>query len=183
MSAAAAQRAALPAGALRRAVPADAACLAMLGGATFLHAFAHDHPGDGLVAHVTGQHSVAWYATALVDPAAAVWIVETPLAAPIGYAVLTAPAVSAGAEPGDLELKRIYMLGPWQGGGWGARLLGAVEAEARARGAGRLLLCVYSANVAAQRFYVRQGYADTGFRQNFMVGAARFADLIFAKPL
>lgn len=173
----------LPPATLRRAVPADAARLALLGGATFLHSFAHDHPGDGLVAHVTGQHSAVWYAAALADPASAVWIAETPLGAPVGYAVLTPPAVPGGAAPGDLELKRIYLLGPWQGGGRGARLLEAVEAEARARGAGRLLLCVYSANAGAQRFYARQGYADTGVRQDFMVGEARFADLVFAKRL
>ena len=173
----------VPEATVRRATPADAGHLAMLGGATFLHSFAHDHPGDGLLAHVMGQHSDAWYAAALADPEVAVWIAETPLAAPVGYAVLTPPAVSAGAKAGDLELKRIYMLGPWQGGGRGAKLLAQVEAEARSRGASRLLLCVYSANVAAQRFYLRHGYVDTGLRQTFMVGEASFADLIFAKRL
>lgn len=179
---AAAPIAALPEPATRRATPADAARLALLGGATFLHSFAHDHPGDGLLAHVGGEHSPQWYAAALADPAIAGWIAETPLGAPVGYAVLTLPAVS-GAEPGDLELKRLYLLGPWQGCGRGARLLATVEAEARMRGAGRLLLCVYSANVGAQRFYRRQGYADTGLRQAFMVGDVPFADLVFAKRL
>ena len=167
-------------GRLRRAIPADADRLALLGGATFLHAFAFDHPGDAIAAHVASEHSSAWYAAALASPANAVWIVETPLAAPIGYAMLTSTALG---DAGALELKRLYVLGPWQGAGWGEQLLHGVEAEARARGAARLLLCVYSGNVGAQRFYARNGFAPTGQSVDFMVGETAFVDLVFAKAL
>jgi ribosomal protein S18 acetylase RimI-like enzyme len=168
---------------LRRAVPGDAARLALLGGATFLHSFAHDHPGDALVAHIDAYHSREWYARLLADPACAAWILETALGAPVGYAVLTPPALDCATGPGDLELKRIYLLGPWQSGGWGVRLIAAVEAEAAARGAPRLFLCVYLANDRAQRFYARQGFEDTGTRQAFLVGDIQFEDLIWAKRL
>jgi GNAT superfamily N-acetyltransferase len=168
---------------LRRAVPADAARLALLGAATFLHSFAHDHPGDAIVAHIDAYHTPNWYKRLLGDPDCAAWILETELGAPVGYTLLTPPAVDCPTDEGDLELKRIYVLGPWQSGGWGRRLLEAVEGEARARGAQRLFLCVYSVNVSAQRFYARQGYADTGFRQTFMVGDVAFEDYIWAKPL
>jgi len=168
---------------LRRAEPADAARLSLLGGATFLHSFAHDHPGDAIVAHIDKYHSRDWYARLLADPANAVWIVETELKAPVGFAVMTPPALDCETDDGDLELKRIYLLGPFQSGGWGVKLLDAVEAEARARGARRLLLCVYSANLAAQRFYTRRGYSSTGCSQAFMVGDVEFEDYIWAKPL
>jgi ribosomal protein S18 acetylase RimI-like enzyme len=168
---------------LRRAEPADAARLALLGGATFLASFAHDHPGDALVAHVDFYHSRDWYAALLADPDCAAWILETSLKAPVGYAVLTPPALDCPTETADLELKRIYLLGPWQSGGWGAILLDAVEAEARARNAARLLLCVYSANHAAQRFYSRRGFTDTGYKQDFLVGDIAFEDMIWAKDL
>ena len=168
---------------LRAAGPRDAARLALLGGATFLHSFAHDHPGDAIVAHVDAYHSRDWYARMLADPANAAWILETDLGAPIGYALLTPPELDCPIDASDRELKRIYLLGPWQSGGWGAKLLEAVETEARARGAGRLLLCVYSANLGAQRFYARRGYEDTGHRQNFMVGDVPFEDFIWAKSL
>ena len=168
---------------LRRAEPTDAARLSLLGGATFLHTFAHDHPGDAIVAHVDKYHSRDWYARLLADPANAAWIVETELKAPVGFAVLTRPALDCETDADDLELKRIYLLGPFQSGGWGVKLLNAVEAEARARGAKRLFLCVYSANHAAQRFYTRRGYADTGGKQAFMVGDTEFEDYIWAKPL
>lgn len=168
---------------LRRTEPADAARLSLLGGATFLHSFAHDHPGDAMVAHVENYHSRDWYARLLADPQSAAWILETELKAPVGYAVMTPPALDCETEADDLELKRIYLLGPFQSGGWGVKLLDAVETEARARGAGRLFLCVYSANHAAQRFYQRRGYADTGCKQNFMVGDVEFEDFIWVKTL
>jgi diamine N-acetyltransferase len=172
-----------PALTLRRAVPADAEALGLLGGATFLAAFAHDHPGDALLAHVRAAHAPAWYEARLADPAWALWIVETPLRAPIGYAVAGPPKVNLPVGPDDWELLRIYALPGWQGAGLGRRLLEAVEAEARRRGAARLLLCVYTANVGAQRFYLREGFADTGAIQTFLVGDAPFEDRILAKSL
>jgi len=168
---------------LRPAVRADAARLSLLGGATFLTSFAHDHPGDAMVAHVAKHHSVGWYECLLADPDCAAWILETELKAPVGYALLTPPAVDCPTDPGDLELKRIYLLAPFQSGGWGVKLIETVEAEARARGARKLYLCVYSVNHAAQRFYARHGFADTGHKQNFRVGEVEYEDLIWAKSL
>jgi ribosomal protein S18 acetylase RimI-like enzyme len=105
------------------------------------------------------------------------------LGAPIGYAVMTPPDMNHPTDDKDLELKRIYVLHGWQAGGWGAKLLRAMEAEACARGAARLLLCVYTANVRAQRFYGREGFADTGSMQTFFVGDVPFEDMIWAKAL
>lgn len=168
---------------LRRAVAADAETLALLGGATFLTAFAHDHPGDALVAHVARYHSADWYRATLADPACAIWIVETELGAPLAYAVMTPPDLNHPTDASDWELKRIYVLSGWQKDGWGAQLLRAVEAEAKARGAARLLLCVYTANDRAQRFYAREGFADTGSAQTFFVGDVSFEDMIWVKAL
>jgi diamine N-acetyltransferase len=168
---------------LRRAEAADAARLSLLGGATFLTSFAHDHPGDALVAHVDAYHSVDWYQCLLANPACVAWILETELKAPVGYALLTPPAVDCPTDAGDLELKRIYLLAPFQSGGWGVKLVDAVAAEAKARGANKLYLCVYRANVAAQRFYFRQGFVDTHHIQNFRVGDVQYEDMILVKDL
>ena len=168
---------------LRRATPDDAARLSLLGGATFLTSFAIDHPGDAILAHVANYHSPEWYARTIADPACAVWIVETPLGAPVAYAVMTPPDVNHPTTAGDLELKRIYVLHGWQQGGWGVKLLAVVEAEARARRADRLLLCVYTSNHRAQRFYAREGFADTGSIQTFHVGEVPFEDMIWVKAL
>lgn len=168
---------------LRRARPDDAAKLSMIGGATFFLSFVHDHPGDGLVEHIASEHSVDFYRALLADPASAVWLVETSLGAPVAYAAMTPPRLDCPTEADDLELKRIYVLPQWQKDGWGAKLVAAIEAEAAARAARRLLLCVYTQNHPAQRFYERLGYADTGCGQRFMVGSQPFADRIWAKPL
>ena len=140
---------------IRRAGPGDAAKLALVGAAAFLESFADDHPGDDLVAHVAEHHSAGWYAARLADPAFASWIAEAPLGAPVGYALLGPPALD-GARPGDIELKRIYMLSPWHGTGLGRALLDAVFAEARGRGAARLLLAVYKQNARARALSMRR---------------------------
>ena len=166
----------------RRAEAQDAAALSLLGGATFLASFAHDHPGDALIAHIRNAHGEAYYAAALADPDQAILIGETPLGAPVGYALLTPPALPMETRDDDLELKRIYLLSGWQGGGNGARLIKLAMDEARRRGATRLLLAVYEGNEQAQRFYARHGFTEVG-ETVFMVGDVPFRDLIFAAPL
>jgi diamine N-acetyltransferase len=166
---------------LQRATAKDAAKLSLVGGASFLESFAHDHPGDDLVSHVAERHSVAAYAAWLGDPDFALWIVEEAEGAPIGYAML-GPAALPGSAEGDLELKRIYILHRWHGGGLGGALYHTVEAEARAKGANRLILAVYTANLPAQGFYTRQGFAQIA-TTTFMVGAVAFEDLVLGKRL
>src|SRR3569623_895554 len=107
---------------------------------------------------------------------------ETVLGAPVGYAMLTPPGLSIPTAAGELELKRIYTLAGWQGSGLGRRLIEAVIEEARARRAPRLYLCVYEANIAAQRFYARHGFARIA-EQPFMVGDTAFNDLVLARAL
>jgi len=166
---------------LRRAHATDAAKLALVGGAAFLESFANDHPGDDLIAHVEQAHAPEFYTRCLADPAWALWIVEEALGSPVGYAMLGPPALP-GAEPDDLELKRIYILHRWHGGGRGKALYRAIEAEAQARGAKRLILAVYLANTTARAFYERQGFSQIGTTR-FRVGGTEFDDLVLAKRL
>lgn len=168
---------------LRRAGPADAARLSLIRGATFLEAYGSDHPGDALIAHIEAQHSAAWYRRMLADPACAAWVLEAGWGAQAGYAVLTLPDLACETGARDVELKRLYLLGGWQSGGWGGLLLGLVETEAAARGAERLLLCVHSGNGGAPRFYRRHGFADVGVRQTFPMGGIGYEGRIFGKRL
>jgi diamine N-acetyltransferase len=140
---------------VRRATLADAAKLSLVGGASFLESFADDHPGDDLVNHVRDRHSVATYQNWLGDPAYVLWIVEEALGAPVGYAML-GPGELPGAATGDFEIKRIYVLRRWHGGGLGKQLFEKCCEEARKRDGLRLLLAVYTANQLAQQFYIRQ---------------------------
>lgn len=161
----------------------DAPALSILGGATFLASFAHDHPGDALIDHIRDAHGEAYYRAALADPAKIALIGETPLGAPVGYALLTPPDLPIPTVEGDdIELKRIYLLDGWQGKGNGDRLMEQLLFHARERGAKRLLLAVYPVNEKARRFYARHGFVEIG-ETVFMVGNVPFRDLIYARPL
>ncbi|MCC6919573.1 MAG: GNAT family N-acetyltransferase, partial [Alphaproteobacteria bacterium] len=142
---------------MRRAGQDDVDLLAIVGAATFLETFADVHTGAEIVAHCRDEHSAAAYAQLFAKGADA-WLVETrATGAPVGYAVLTPPDLP-GMQPGDLELKRIYFLARLHGSGAAAALIRDVIARAKARGAKRLLLDVYSKNERAIAFYRKYGF-------------------------
>ena len=166
----------------RKAEVADAQALAHLGAATFLASFANDHPGKPLIEHLNSEHSVDYYSAKLSDPEIDIVIGETPLGAPVGYVMLVPPEHPELQQPGDLELKRIYMLGPWQGGGNGGALMEQAFNIAIARGAKRLLLAVYEVNTRAIAFYERNGFSCIG-ETVFMVGEVAFRDMVYARDM
>jgi ribosomal protein S18 acetylase RimI-like enzyme len=169
---------------VREAVIADAAALAVVGAATLLDAFAGLVPGDSLLAHCAKHHHAAAYVAYFEKPETRVWIAEVPPgAAPVGYAMVTAPDFPVGlAGEGDLELRRIYVLTRFHGGGAGRRLMEKAIAHARAQRANRLLLGVHPDNQRALAFYRRNGFVQIGTR-TFHVGASVFEDPVFALDL
>lgn len=166
---------------LRRAGVGDAAKLSLIGCATFIESFANDHDGDEVVRYLASDQSPDWYTRELGNTAKAAWLVEEAVGCPVGYAMAIPAALPGTDAATDVELKRIYMLSKWHGGGWGAKLFSAVEDEARARGAKRLVLSVYVLNVAAQKFYAARGF-DTIGRWVFE-GFDASEDFILAKRL
>lgn len=168
---------------LRRATPDDAHALSVVGSASFLESYAGVVDGGAIVRHCVERHAPAVYAAALADPDQALWLAEmAPGAAPVGYLHLTAPDLPVETEPGDLEIKRIYVLSRLQRSGLGHRLLEAAEAHARAAGAPRLLLGVYENNARALSFYNKTGFESVGARQ-FDVGGRIYDDHVLAKRL
>jgi diamine N-acetyltransferase len=157
----------------------DAEALSHLGSATFLSTFAFDHPGKPLIAHLNSQHSPDYYRLKLADPETEIIIGETPLGAPVGYGMLVPPEHPELQQEGDLELKRIYLLGPWQGGGNGRALMNEALKAAEKRQAKRLLLAVYESNYRALAFYERAGFVPIG-ETIFMVGDIEFRDMVYA---
>ena len=99
----------------------------------------------------------------------------------VGYAVMTQPDLPE-AQPSDLELRRIYVLVPFKGGGTGRRFVEAVAEEARSRGAKRLTLGMYGGNHAAFAFYTRLGFRQIGTR-TFQVGDQVCDDLVLGMNL
>ena len=102
------------------------------------------------------------YEAWLNNPDAALWLADARNGgAPVGYAVLDSPQLTI-AEPGDLEVKRIYVLSRFHGTGVGSRLMTAALDEARHRGAQRALLGVYANNHRALAFYAKYGFEIVG---------------------
>lgn len=167
---------------IRACGPADATALSLVAQATFLESYADALPGADIVDHCEHQHAAARYAEWLADPAHRLWIAETATGAPIGYVMLSPPDLPVPLEPGDLELKRIYLLSRFHGSGLGARMMATAREAAAQAGARRLLLGVYQLNARAIAFYARQGFAEAGVRK-FVVGANTYDDLVLAVGL
>ncbi len=168
---------------IRRAGPDDAAALAMIGAATFLESYAHMIGRADMLQHVAAKSSAEAYRAFAADRGCALWIAELAgTAAPVGYAVLTPPDLPIDTDDGDIELRRIYLLSKWQGGGLGRRLIEASIDHARKAGKRRVLIGVYSGNDGAIGFYRRMG-CDLVGRRRFQVGEAVFDDVIFGMKL
>lgn len=169
---------------IRVCSPEDASTLSLLGSATLLEAFAGLIPGHAILAHCHQNHTVTAWERYLNDPVNRAWIAEIePGKFPIGYSLMTEPDFPSGlAQPGDLELRRIYLFSRFQGQGLGDRLMGCVIDEARSRDARRVLLGVYPDNKRAIAFYKRSGFFQIGTRA-FHLGADTFMDPVFARDL
>jgi ribosomal protein S18 acetylase RimI-like enzyme len=164
---------------IRRAHGGDETRLALVGRATFLESYAQLLPAEDILAHTEQHHAPGVYADWLADPRYCCWLVESgPGRAPVGYLVLSPPDLPlADLAAGDLEIKRIYLLHPFQRQGLGRALMQQATAYARDTGHARLLLGVYSRNTAALAFYGRIGFHRVGERQ-FTVGASQYFDHI-----
>lgn len=168
---------------IRRARAGDEDALALVGQATFLDTFSGILDGAAIVGHCRQAHSAAQYRHWLDDADAAVWLAEvTPGNAPVGYLVVARPELPMADMSRDLELKRIYLLGRYQGGGAGKRLLGQAVEYATLAGAARLLLGVYAGNASAIGFYRQQGFINLTERQ-FNVGGRAYDDYVMSLAL
>ena len=165
--------------AIRRAAPADAEALAMLGAATFSETFGHLYPPADLAAHLAAEHGVAKTRATLTDAGNAAWLAEAD-GRPIGHALAGPCALPHPDVTGEAgELKRIYVLGPWRGG-VGSALLAQALAWLERDGPRDLWIGVWSQNLAAQRLYARIGFAKVG-EYEFAVGASRDHEFIMRR--
>ena len=164
---------------IRTAEPADAGALALVGAATFLESFAGVVDGAGIVTHCAHQHSAQTYQAYLAKGAKA-WLAEVePGGAPVGYALLCQPELEQ-AQPGDIELKRIYLFSRFQGSGIARGLMDAVKAASS--GHSRLLLGVKDDNHRALAYYRKHGFETIGTRR-FDVGGNTYDDFVLACAL
>lgn len=185
---------------LRPATIDDAPALALVGAATFLEAFTWMLPGADIIAHCAKNHTADAYRSALAQPQTRITLAVTSTGgSPVGYAMLTAPDLPTfDLHPGDIELKRIYLLSrfrsrhtapvldaarqPIPNLSAGQALMSAAIADAQSMGCRRLLLGTNADNQRAISFYRRNHFTDAGTR-SFQVGNQCCCDLIMARPL
>jgi GNAT superfamily N-acetyltransferase len=165
---------------IRRATAVDAEILADLGARTFAATFGHLYPPEDLAAFLRRAYDLEHTREQLADPGVAAWLLEVngdavghALAGPCG---LPHPDVTAACG----ELKRLYILPSWQGGGRGSRLLEAALAWLDMEKTGALWIGVWSQNLAAQRLYGRLGFAKVG-EYLFEVGSVRDHEFILRR--
>jgi GNAT superfamily N-acetyltransferase len=173
---------------IRRADVADAETLSGLSAATFSATFAHLYPPADLTAFLADSYALERSREQLADPRMATWLMEAQgerggerRSEAVGYA-MAGPCALPHPEvtPDCGELKRIYMLPAWQGGGRGSRLLATALAWLEARTSGALWIGVWSQNLGAQRLYERMGFAKVGEYQ-FRVGQTRDHEFILRR--
>ena len=170
---------------IRPAVPGDEYALGMVGAATFLESYSETIPGPDLLKHCQTQHAPEIYKGYITsnDPNYACWIAEySGTKAPIGYAVTSAVEAPTEGQPGDIELKRIYVFSKYHGTGTGRELMTSALQHAREIGATRMLLGTYDQNHRAVAFYQRAGFEIVGERR-FPVGDQVFNDIIMGVRL
>ena len=158
--------------------------LSLVGGASFLEAFADVLDGSDILEHFHKNHSEAAYTKYLAAPENRTWVAESePGFAAVGYAICTAPDLPLpDLSPRDYELRRIYLLHRFQGSGIGAALMRQAIDSATEQGYERLLLGVYGKNTSAIAFYNRMGFSQVGERF-FTVGQTTHHDAVMARPL
>jgi ribosomal protein S18 acetylase RimI-like enzyme len=167
--------------AIRRARPEDAEALAAIGAATFAETFGHLYPAEDLAAFLAEAYGLEATRKNLADPRKAAWLVEAG-GEVIGYAEvgpcgLPHPEVTEACG----ELKRFYFLKSWQNRGLGGRLFDETMAWLLKDGPRDIWIGVWSENLGAQRFYVRQGFEKVG-EYGFRVGATVDHEFILRRP-
>ena len=166
-----------------RAQAGDEHALSLVGQATFLETFSGVLDGTAIIEHCRKAHSASQYQHWLGDAHSAVWLASAaPGRAPVGYLVVTTPELPGADAAHDLELKRIYLLGRYQGGGLGKRLLGQAIKHAKGAGAARLLLGVFAGNQSAIAFYRKQGFRHFADRR-FLIGGTPYEDHVMSLEL
>lgn len=140
---------------LRRAVPDDAAGLAEVQLRAWWAAYA-DYVGHELLAeHTVASRAERWRGI-LADGAARTMVAE--VEGRVAGFVSVGAVVHADPEPHLGELLAVYVDPPAQGAGLGRGLLAAGEAELRALGCERAVLCVFARNERARAFYAAHGW-------------------------
>ena len=169
---------------IRHAIDADIPLLSRLGHQTYIETFIDDfripYSQSDLDTFLPAAYSEKTVGDYQADPECQHFVAESD-GQPIGYALVGPNTLPhPGAQPGDVELKRIYLLKSAQGLGAGRVLFDAAIGWLEARGHRRIWLGVWSGNDRAQAFYARNGFAKVG-EYSFIVGETHDREFIMRR--
>lgn len=167
---------------IRLATQADIPALARLAADAFRDTYRGIDADDDIESYVAEHFNHDELARQLADPRSTMLLAATPDRL-LGYAqvrLVEAPPCVTGPAP--VELKRLYLSVQAKGQGLGARLMLAVQAEARRLDGQTLWLGVYDRNEHAIAFYQRFGFAKVGHKE-FEFGGEIYLDPVMAGPV
>jgi ribosomal protein S18 acetylase RimI-like enzyme len=164
----------------RTATADDAERLAAMFHDCFRGTFGHLYDPRDLAAFLAG-HTVEQWRGQLESGDFVVRMAEDggALAGFIKLGPLRLPVEPAGTA---IELRQLYVGGPWHGSGVARELMDWGLAEARGRASAELYLSVFTQNHRARRFYARYGFEEVG-PYAFMVGNQADEDVIMRLTL
>lgn len=160
--------------------PDDSAILADLHRRSFVETFGHLYRERDLAAFLERLNEAGWREE-LTDGRHRVRLAEAGGEA-VGFAKLGPTTLPVEPRAAALELRQLYVLGPWQGAGIARTLMEWLLGEARRRGAEQLYLSVWTQNHRAKRFYAGYGFEYVG-PYAFMVGEQADEDEIMRLEL
>ncbi len=158
----------------------DADTLSALGRRTFVATFGHLYAPDDLD-HFLANHDPENWEAELIDPAFAVRLAEDAGEA-VGYCKIGPAKLPFTPPAGAIELKQLYLLESWKGGGHADALIDWALAVGKTRGASEIYLSVFTDNHRARAFYARHGFTEVG-PYKFMVGNHADDDIVMKRPL
>lgn len=166
---------------IRRATLDDAPTVSALSARTFDETFGHSYPPADLQAFLEEAYAVERQRVILSHPEYAIFLLERDGVA-VGHAAVGPCGLPhPDVQPGDGELKRLYLLKEVQNSGWGSRLLETALAWLERDGPRPLWIGVWSENFGAQRFYARYGFTKVG-EYLFPVGQVNDLEFIMYRP-
>jgi GNAT superfamily N-acetyltransferase len=164
----------------RDAAMADAPVLAEVFRRAFIETFGHLYRPEDLDFFLTRMDEAAWRGE-LGDPAYRIRLAEADGDA-VGLAKLGPLGLPVEPEGKALELKQLYLLREWHGGGIARVLMDWILDQARLQGAEELYLSVWTENFRARTFYARYGFVFVA-PYAFMVGEQADEDEIWRLDL
>jgi ribosomal protein S18 acetylase RimI-like enzyme len=167
---------------VRKAQRADVTPLSELAKTTYANAFGHSLSPADLAAHLDNNLSEACFEEFLEEDTILVAEHEGRLIGFIQIGVVWPESDDDDFSPEDAELRRVYVLGEFQGQGIGRKLIDAAFAEPRFAAARDIYLDVWEDNPRAQKLYESYGFRAIGKRAfEVKSGAATGFDLIMIR--